>query len=43
MAFATVQTAMPGVYIVMNGTVFRAGDVIKDRAQGTFRTVGPEE
>jgi L-asparaginase len=37
MAFATVQTAQPGVYIVMNGTVFRAGEVIKDRAQGTFR------
>ncbi|MBP2160376.1 MULTISPECIES: asparaginase domain-containing protein [Asticcacaulis] len=38
MAFATVQTAPVGVYIVMNGTVFPAGGVIKDRAQGTFRT-----
>lgn len=42
MAFATVQTATPGVYIVMNGMVFRAGEVIKDRARGTFRTTGPE-
>jgi L-asparaginase len=40
MAFATVQTAPAGVYIVMNGTVFRAGDVIKDRAKGTFRVGG---
>ncbi len=38
MAFATVQTAPHGVYIVMNGTVFPAGGVIKDRAQRTFRT-----
>lgn len=38
MAFATVQTAPNGVYIVMNGTVFPAGGVIKDRAQRTFRT-----
>jgi len=38
MAFATVQTAPKGVYIVMNGTVFPAGGVIKDRAQRTFRT-----
>lgn len=37
MAFATVQTAPYGVYIVMNGTVFPAGGVIKDRAQRTFR------
>lgn len=42
MAFATVQTAPTGVYIVMNGTVFNAGEVVKDRAQGTFRLTGNE-
>ncbi len=36
MAFATAQVAPPGVYITMNGTVFRADDVIKDRARGAF-------
>jgi L-asparaginase len=29
MAFATAQTAAPGTYITMNGTVFRAGEVVK--------------
>ncbi len=36
MAFATVQTAAPGVYIVMNGQVFAAGEVRKDREKNTF-------
>jgi L-asparaginase len=36
MAFATVQTAEPGVYITMSGSVFRADQVIKDRAKGAF-------
>ena len=36
MAFATVQVAPPGVYIVMNGTVFRGDEVRKDRAQQRF-------
>ena len=36
MAFATAQVARPGVYITMNGTVFRADQVIKDRAKGAF-------
>lgn len=36
MAFATAQIAPPGVYITMNGTVFRAAEVVKDRAQGAF-------
>lgn len=36
MAFATAQVAPPGVYITMNGTVFRADEVIKDRAKGAF-------
>jgi L-asparaginase len=36
MAFATAQVAPPGVYITMNGTVFRADEVVKDRARGAF-------
>jgi L-asparaginase len=36
MAFATVQIAGPGVYITMNGTVFEAGKVVKDREAGRF-------
>ncbi len=36
MAFATVQTAAPGVYIVMNGQVFAAGEVRKDTTRNAF-------
>ena len=36
MAFACVQAATPGVYITMNGTVFPALEVVKDRAAGAF-------
>lgn len=36
MAFATTQVAAPGVYIVMNGEVFPAGSVRKDREAGKF-------
>jgi L-asparaginase len=36
MAFACVQVARPGVYITMNGTVFEAGRVVKDREAGRF-------
>jgi len=36
MAFAAVQVALPGVYIVMNGTVFRGEQVEKDRALQRF-------
>jgi len=36
MAFAAVQVAAPGVWITMNGTVFPAADVVKDRQQGAF-------
>lgn len=36
MAFATVQVAQPGIYITMSGSVFRADQVIKDRAKGAF-------
>jgi L-asparaginase len=36
MAFATAQAASPGVWITMNGTVFAANDVVKDRKAGAF-------
>ena len=36
MAFAAAQVAPPGVYITMNGRVFAAGSVVKDRAAGAF-------
>jgi L-asparaginase len=36
MAFATTQVAPSGVYIVMNGEVFPAGSVRKDREAGRF-------
>jgi L-asparaginase len=36
MAFAAVQTLPPGVYVAMNGRVFRGDAVIKDREQHRF-------
>ena len=36
MAVATVQTAAPGVYITMNGQVFAAGEVTKNKAENRF-------
>jgi L-asparaginase len=42
MAFAAAQLAPPGVYITMNGTVFPAGEVVKDRKRGAFVAVAPE-
>src|SRR5882724_1957518 len=36
MAFATAQTGPPGVYITINGTVFPADQVVKDRERGCF-------
>ncbi len=36
MAFGVAQTAQAGVYIAMNGQVFRAGEVRKDRIAGKF-------
>lgn len=36
MAFAAAQTAAPGVYIAMNGTISNASEVVKDRAKGAF-------
>jgi L-asparaginase len=40
MAFAAVQVLSPGVYIAMNGQVFKAGQVQKDRQQGRFVPIG---
>jgi L-asparaginase len=36
MAFAAAQALPPGVYITMNGNVFRGDAVKKDRKQGRF-------
>lgn len=36
MAFGAVQSLVEGVYIVMNGQVFRSGEVVKDRVRNTF-------
>jgi len=36
MAFACCQSAAPGVWITMNGTVFDGLKVVKDRAAGKF-------
>jgi L-asparaginase len=42
MAFATVQVAAPGIYIAMNGTVFPANRVMKDRDAGKFVYTDPQ-
>jgi L-asparaginase len=39
MAVAALQTCSPGVYIVMNGQVFRADKVRKNLQTNTFETV----
>lgn len=36
MAFAIAQIASAGVYITINGSVFRADEVQKDRERGCF-------
>ncbi len=36
MAFAAAQTAAPGVYIAINGSVFRGTEVTKNRELGYF-------
>jgi len=36
MAFAAAQLAAPGLWITMNGTVFPAREVVKDRDRNTF-------
>lgn len=39
MAFGVAQTAKAGVYIAMNGQVFRAGEVRKDRENARFVSI----
>jgi L-asparaginase len=39
MAVAAVQTCSPGVYIAMNGRVFPAGAVRKNRDENRFEKV----
>ena len=39
MAIAAVQTAAPGVWIAMNGTIFPGDKVRKNRAANTFEPV----
>jgi L-asparaginase len=39
MAFGVAQTAGDGVFIAMNGQVFRAGEVRKDRANARFVSI----
>jgi L-asparaginase len=39
MAVAAAQACAPGVYIAMNGQVFPAGAVRKNRAENRFETL----
>jgi L-asparaginase len=41
MAFATAQTAAPGVYIAINGSVFRGAEVVKNHELGCFVRTQP--
>ena len=41
MAVAAVQLVEPGVYIAMNGQVFAAGQVRKNREQNRFESTSP--
>jgi L-asparaginase len=36
LALGALQTLSPGIYIAMTGRVFKAGEVVKDRARGRF-------
>lgn len=40
-ALGAVQSLPPGVYLAMNGTVFEAGKVRKNREAGRFEATGP--
>lgn len=40
LALGAVQSMPPGVYIAMNGTVFNAGEVRKNREAGKFEALG---
>lgn len=41
LALGAVQSSHPGVYLAMNGTVFEAGKVRKNREAGRFEATGP--
>ncbi|MEN9817725.1 MAG: hypothetical protein RLZ32_1605, partial [Gemmatimonadota bacterium] len=41
-ALSFAQALAPGVYVAMNGRVFPAGRVRKNRAMGVFEEAGPE-
>jgi len=41
MAFGVAQSAAPGVYLAMNGQVFPAGTVRKDREHARFVPIAP--
>jgi L-asparaginase len=41
-ALSFAQALAPGVYVAMNGRVFPAGRVRKNRALGVFEEAGPE-
>ncbi len=43
MAIAAVQCLDPGVYIAMNGHVFTAGSVVKNRAKNEFERIDRAE
>ncbi|MGC3995289.1 MAG: asparaginase domain-containing protein [Propionicimonas sp.] len=40
-AVIAAQTLPPGIYLVMSGRVFRAGEVTKNRAEGRFEDLRP--
>lgn len=42
-AIAFVQTLPPGVYVVMNGRCFQAGNVRKNRETGEFEELGEQQ
>jgi L-asparaginase len=42
MAFAAAQTAAAGVYVTINGSVYRGNEIVKDRDQGCFILKAPE-
>jgi len=39
-ALSFAQVLAPGVYVAMNGQVFEAGKVVKNRASGIFEPIG---
>ena len=43
LALGAAQAMQPGVYIAMNGTVFKAGEVRKNREQGRFEAIQPAD